>query len=60
VSGKGLSLAGGYVQPVIKLGVSHVSALETDATHLTVTESKPDGTGRTIKIPLAIVALEYE
>jgi hypothetical protein len=37
-----------------------VSALETDATHLTVTESKPDGTGRTIKIPLAIVALEYE
>jgi hypothetical protein len=60
LSGKGLSLAGGFLQAVIKSSDS-VSLVRDDTLNmLRVIESREDGTRRIVEIPLTAVALEYE
>jgi len=60
VSGRGLTLPGGFLQTVLRLGVGHISGLSVDGSRLIVEETHPDRPARRISLPLDIVALEYE
>lgn len=60
VSGKGLSLSGGFVQPIVKLGEQGVSSLtRDDSSGMLVVERTWSGEEHRLEIPLSAVALEW-
>jgi hypothetical protein len=59
VSGKGISLAGGFISPIVKAGQNGIAGLSRDTeSGMLVVERLKDGERQRIEIPLLAVALE--
>lgn len=59
VSGKGISLSGGFISPIIKAGQNGITGLSRDTeSGMLIVERTKDGERQRIEIPLLAVALE--